>query len=397
MRKFEKYTDFLDNEEFIQWRLTGDETLANFWNDFLQKYPESKESFYCAIDYFSKIKLNKVSLSEEEKLSLQNRIFTTVNKIQKKRKLSRFIYWGTAASISLLLGLAYWNHSTLTSPNDTLRTSPTALIIGQALKSQDICLISGSKTSSFNQDVDVQVHRDGQATVIDGNKKKSKIEISKSTTNKLVVPFGKRSKVTLEDGTTIWLNSGSIFEFPTTFSKSCREVYLTGEMYAEVKRDEAKPFIVHTNKFNIRVYGTKFNISAYGDNQIPSACVLVEGSVGIQSQDTPEIKMKKNDMVICQNHQFTKKQVDVSKYISWKDGYLEFDNTSIIEVLEKIGRYYNLSFDFGDKTALQERTCSGKIYLSENIENVLETISLLSSAEYKKENQTILITVNPKN
>lgn len=106
--------------------------------------------------------------------------------------------------------------------------------------------------------------------------------------------------------------------------------------------------------------------------------------------------MQHNDMVIYQNHQFVKKQVDVSHYTSWKDGYLEFDDTSIIEVLDKIGRYYNLSFDFGNQPLLLQRTCSGKIYLSENLDTVLATISLLSSAEYRKENQIIFITVNPK-
>lgn len=396
MNEFEKYTDFLDNEDFIQWRLTGDNTLADYWDNFLKQHPECEEGFRLAIEHSTKIKLNKVILSDEDKKLLQERIIITSEKIKSKRKIHRFIYWGAAAIICLFLATSYWLQYIPDSSVIEPESSQTALIVGQALKSEDICLISGTKTSSFNQDVNLHVDMNGQATVVEGDNKKSKIEIDKSTTNKLVVPFGKRSKVTLADGTVIWLNSGSILEFPTSFSGNTREVYLTGEMYTEVEKDPKKPFIVHTANFNIRVYGTKFNVSAYNDNETLSSCVLVQGSVGVLSKDMPEIHMAKNEMVVCHNHQFSKTQVDVSKYISWKDGYLEFDNTPITEVLDKIGRYYNLSFKFGDKSLLSERACSGKIYLSDNIDNVLTTISLLSSAEYRKENQTIFITVNPK-
>jgi ferric-dicitrate binding protein FerR (iron transport regulator) len=85
-------------------------------------------------------------------------------------------------------------------------------------------------------------------------------------------------------------------------------------------------------------------------------------------------------------------KVDISQFISWKDGYLSFDKTPITEVLQQIGRYYNLSFDFGNNMNLQKRTCTGKIYLSENMDNVMGTIALLSSTRYEKENNRIYIT-----
>lgn len=67
----------------------------------------------------------------------------------------------------------------------------------------------------------------------------------------------------------------------------------------------------------------------------------------------------------------------------------------MVDVLNRIGRYYNLSFNFGDKKQLIGKRCSGKIYLSDNIDNVLTTISLLYSTDYRKEERTIFISENP--
>ncbi len=58
------------------------------------------------------------------------------------------------------------------------------------------------------------------------------------------------------------------------------------------------------------------------------------------------------------------------------------------EVLKQIGRYYNLSFDFDNDVNLQKRTCTGKIFLSENLDNVMTTVGLLSSTKYIKDNNS---------
>jgi len=88
---------------------------------------------------------------------------------------------------------------------------------------------------------------------------------------------------------------------------------------------------------------------------------------------------------------FDKKTVDVQLYTSWKDGYLTFNDTPISEALKQIGRYYNLSFNFGNNISFEGLTCTGKIILSENLDNVMTTLSLISSTVYKKEGKTIYI------
>ncbi|WP_106831319.1 FecR family protein [Parabacteroides pacaensis] len=393
--KFKKYTDFLQDTDFIRWCLTKDVELEKRWEVFLNRHPEYRDHFKLAVEHWSQVRLNAGSLTSEEKAVLQQRIRTSVYAIKYVRKMRRWIYSGVAACILVLLGITFhWFRPT--ENRDRTENEKPAFIVGQALQAQDICLISGTSAASFKEDIQVKVGEDGSAKIVRANNKEEKIKIKKEILNKLVVPYGKRSKIELADGTRIWLNSGSVLEFPTHFPGSVREIRLSGEMYAEVAEDKSKPFIVHTSGFDVQVYGTRFNVSAYQDDPEPS-CVLVQGHVGIRSATEPEIQMKENDRIVYRNNRMIKTQVEVSSYICWKDGYLEFDEASILDILDRIRRYYNLSFDFGDKAVLQKRKCSGKIYLSDNLDTVLTTLSILSSTEYRKENQTIIITVNPKN
>jgi hypothetical protein len=54
-------------------------------------------------------------------------------------------------------------------------------------------------------------------------------------------------------------------------------------------------------------------------------------------------------------------------------------------------QYYNLSFDIREDINLRDITCTGKIRLSPNLDDVMETVSLLSSTKYKRENNKIYI------
>ncbi|HBX18829.1 MAG TPA: iron dicitrate transport regulator FecR, partial [Porphyromonadaceae bacterium] len=78
-------------------------------------------------------------------------------------------------------------------------------------------------------------------------------------------------------------------------------------------------------------------------------------------------------------------------FISWKNGYLTFEDTPVIEALKQIERYYNLSFNFDEEVSFQGLTCTGKIILSDNLDNVMTTLALISSTTYKKEDTQIYI------
>jgi ferric-dicitrate binding protein FerR (iron transport regulator) len=163
-----------------------------------------------------------------------------------------------------------------------------------------------------------------------------------------------------------------------------------GEIYLEVVKDR-KPFIVNTSDMNITVYGTAFNVSAYADRHTPSV-VLVEGKVGVKNTlSGEEMMMMPKEMVSLQNNRLNRETVDIRKYTSWKDGYLLLDRTPVTEVLKYMEQYYNLSFDIKENVNLRDITCTGKIYLTPNLDDIMKTVSLLSSTKYTRENNKIYI------
>ena len=95
---------------------------------------------------------------------------------------------------------------------------------------------------------------------------------------KVEAPQGSTTKMTLPDGTKVWLNAGSRIEYSQGFGVNDRHVQLTGEGYFEVHRNESMPFI--SSALKLRVLGTKFDFRDYPSDH--SAMVsLDEGSVAV--------------------------------------------------------------------------------------------------------------------
>lgn len=96
----------------------------------------------------------------------------------------------------------------------------------------------------------------------------------------LVTQKGIRSQVVLPDGSRVWLNAGSVLDYPKQFTGKTRDVQLKGEAYFEITKDGKKPFFVHTKAFSIKVLGTGFNVRAYADED-SAVTALVHGSVEV--------------------------------------------------------------------------------------------------------------------
>lgn len=385
-----QHKDFLTNRDFIAWRLTGDPSLEVFWEEYISAHPEEKEAFEKAIHEFHKIKLNKQTLPTIEEEQLLDRIHTSAGKAKRNKQIFHWKRYVAAASILLMAGISFY---LLYQPKED-KTSLLSdnMIVWENLEEKEISLITDKETTTFSNDIRVHLDENGSTIVEEIGSQTSKVVgTGKTNMNKLIVPYGKRSQLTLADGTQVWINSGSVLEFPSAFTGNTREISLIGEMYLEVAKDAEKPFLVQTKEMQVQVHGTQFNVSTYHETAQPSV-VLVEGSVSVKSPSvTDEIQLSPNDMLTLVDNRFEKKQVDVSRYTSWKDGYLLLNRTPMNEVIHLIERYYNLSFRTSRINNLEELTCTGKIYLSEDVNNVMETITLLSNTKYKRENKTIYL------
>ena len=203
---------------------------------------------------------------------------------------------------------------------------------------------------------------------------------------------GQRGSVTLSDGTLVSLNSESSITLPDRFKSDVREVYLNGEAFFEVAKNEEKPFKIYVNGTVIEVLGTSFAVRAFPDDESVRTTV-VEGLVSFRSQDediSEGVLLSAGDL-----GEFNLKRKKISKefienlepYISWKEGYLTFEQASMTEVRKQLERKYDIEVVFEDSNIeLLELTAELK---SRSLRNVLETISLSLGLEFELDQEIV--------
>lgn len=201
--------------------------------------------------------------------------------------------------------------------------------------------------------------------------------------NTITVPYGKRFELSLSDGTRVHLNAGTSIKFPVAFvNGKQREVFLKGEAFFEVARDEKHPFIVNTDDLDIEVLGTQFNVSAYGNSELEQV-VLLEGSVKVKNEAQEVLILNPDQMASSNGKWLHKSSVTAADRISWKDGYLTLNkNTSTVEAIALLERYYHINIHSEGEQDPEKIVGSGKIFLSDKVENVITTLSLLTSNTY---------------
>ncbi|MDT7830339.1 DUF4974 domain-containing protein [Pricia sp. S334] len=214
--------------------------------------------------------------------------------------------------------------------------------------------------------------------------------------NTLSVPYKKQFKLILGDGTKVHLNAGTTLKYPVQFkSGSEREVFLDGEGYFEVARDQEHPFIVNTNALNIQVLGTEFNVSAYSDD-VNISTVLVEGSVGFFERDETfdAIKSQRLDPGHIANWQkkdgsMQIEETDTDLYTGWMEGKIIFNHTPFKKIRKILERNYNVVISNGYEELDEVRFTAS--FDTETIEQVLHTFSKNYPMRYTVDDREIVI------
>lgn len=378
--------NFLQDEDFIRWRLFQTKESGDYWLTFRIEHPHLEEALLEAIRQFSSVEINKHHLSETEKQRIYRSLLQNVSHHKQRRLMARI----SSAAAVLMIALLSVLYVTQKDDRRELQQWENDVIVGKALPEEEIYLIAAGKRINLARNVHIGLTDDGKAVITDSIASMKELMLDKNKLNKLVVPYGKRSNLTLSDGTEVWLNSGTQLDFPSKFNGKTREIHVDGEIFIDVAHNTKIPFIVHAQDMDILVQGTSFNISAYSDEHRKTV-VLVEGRVNIGKGNSQLAELMPNEKIDITGNNIRKESVEVSAYISWKKGMLEFNATPMSEILKKIGRYYNVQFDSNSDIQLNDQTCSGKLFLSNNLDSVMRSVSILSSTEYKRENNIIHI------
>ncbi len=199
------------------------------------------------------------------------------------------------------------------------------------------------------------------------------------------VPMGSRSEVTLPDGTTVILNSGSELRYPPFFVEGKREVTLSGEAFFKVKSDSTYPFFVRTSDFDVQVTGTQFNVCTY-DDDFNSSVTLREGKVGVQFSGKSEfvnIVPGQQLNLNRENRRYHIEEVEVETETAWKEGEFRFKEIAFPELVKRLERWYDVKL-YHSSPELDKMLYSGNFKNQETIWQVLDALKLTSPIDYKK-------------
>ncbi|MDP4679803.1 MAG: FecR domain-containing protein [Cyclobacteriaceae bacterium] len=196
---------------------------------------------------------------------------------------------------------------------------------------------------------------------------------------------GQKYSIVLSDGTKVRLNSESKLVFPQKFTGDKREVELVGEAFFDVARNEKMPFIVKTSRLNTEVLGTSFNIKAYSNQK--TTVSVATGKVKVNAIDNGP----KESVFLLPNQQvvydpaasYLKKiNIDLEKFIAWKDDVILFDEISFGEAAAILEKWYNVKITF-EQPILSKCDILRSSYKNESLENVLKSLKFIQGIDFQ--------------
>jgi len=297
------------------------------------------------------------------------------NNTQKKARLFRRVVALAASMVAaVFLLLFFWNEQDAAVPVQGIETVKAPDVHGVNIQ---LVLADNQAISLEGEDAEIAYKNDGieinsQTTELpkDQNRKQDEAAI---IYNQLVVPQGKRSKLTLADGTQMWVNASTRVVYPVAFNGKMREIYVDGEVFLDVTHKEQCPFVVKTKTFVAEVLGTTFNVMAY-ENDTEKSLVLVSGSIRVRSDNKNEVRLVPNEMFTYANGSTQVEHVEVEDYISWISGIYQYESENLEVILKRLSRYYGI--EISCDPAVTRLKCSGKLDLKDNLNEVLNGIAL---------------------
>jgi len=403
-----------DSERLIFWmELNKPENAIEIKAIFLElSYGTEESSFYNPEEWEEMIPsiltAGKAERSDKVyKLRSSDSVESPVCSIAPKR---RKLTWAAAAAILILLATgSYFFFS-------TMKANQMAIAPVQGMSKNDVAPGS-SKAILYlanGQKINLDSAHNGQLASLSGTKviktDSGKLLYASANENDLIpaglntlsTPRGGIYQITLPDGTQAWLNAGSSITYPTRFVKKQRDVSITGEVYFEVAKDVAHPFIVSLpaktkdqresgSWMQVEVLGTHFNINAYNSNENNLArTTLLEGSVKVLAHGASRmIKPGEQASASLGSPRIgVSDKVDVGKVIAWKNGEIALNNSSVEQIMQEISRWYDVDIKYAGR--IPNKGFYGSIDRTVPLSSVLKALEAYG-VKTKLEGKTIIV------
>lgn len=343
--------------------------------------------------------------SKKADLNLVNDIEVALDQYQlgqrRKNKPAKIIRWTIflriAASFIIFIaaGVAIY-FSLRSSDQSALAVVPEKKVENDVLPggNKAILTLSDGYAISLDDAKNGQLAQQGNAQIAklgNGQVVYSVIEGKQSEVvfNTLTTPRGGQFRLTLPDGSQVWLNSASSVKYPTAFIDRQRKVEISGEAYFEIAHNPSKPFIVSVNGMNVKVLGTHFNINAY-DDEASVKTTLLEGSVSLKKADVVATLTPGQQAQLGNSGKIKViDNVDIDQVVAWKNGYFSFNRADLQTVMRQIARWYDVDISYEGK--IPERQFGGKIDRNSNAAEVLKILQE-TKVHFRIEGRKIIVT-----
>jgi ferric-dicitrate binding protein FerR (iron transport regulator) len=347
--------DFINDDAFVNWVLQPDSKSDAHWRAFLLQYPHKHHEVDQARAFVHMMKFKDAELDDIAIVKLKSAIDLSI--LEDDRPSAK-------QDITPEQSVRFFN-------NTVLKIAASISIIA----------IAGLATW-------YSIGKKGDEHFANGIKLPENSEVVTSEK-------GKRSMLTLEDGTQVWLNADSHLAYSTDFtSGTTREVFLEGEAFFEVTENKDKPFIVNTGSLSVKVLGTAFNVKSF-EKDATVETTLVHGKVQIETSvndnnvflfpNQQAVFVKQSGQVIVQN------QIEAMEYVGWKSGKLYFKNETFGAIVRELERWYDVKIHLEGKQLL-ECSFSAKID-NKPLEEVLELFKATGpSLNYRIEGNEVFIS-----
>ena len=329
---------------------------------------------------------------------IYNGLLYRVNKHKTKHKVYSIARYLSAAAVLIIVGVAAYLFLNKSDRKDQSLagnivpgTNTATLTLGDGRKIN----LSDAENGALVEQTGIQITKsaDGQLLykVQDAGEG---VGQSKLAYNTVETPKGGQYQIILPDGTKVWLNAASSLKFPLSFASSVdRKVELNGEAYFEVRKDKSHPFKVINEGQEVEVLGTHFNVNGYKDEGAIKT-TLLEGSVKVVSTygvNGDEVIIRPGEQAVLTKRGIEVVKKDVDQVVDWKNGDFIFQKESLKDVMNKIGRWYNVKVVY-DQDVNQKLTFSGQMSRSNSISEILKSLESTDEIKFEIKESTIKVT-----
>jgi ferric-dicitrate binding protein FerR (iron transport regulator) len=326
--------DFINDDEFVNWVLQPNENSESYWSKFIVAHPNKVALIDEARDFLLLMHFRDAKPDDRSIIKMKSNIDLAIAGSSQDANDSLIFYkntWFKIAAVFVIFAIASVLTLMSQKGNDAIR------FIAQ--------------TPAPEQDVTIQTAK------------------------------GKRSVITLDDSTQVWLNADSKIVYSKKFLPGeKRIVFLEGEAFFDVAEDKSRPFVVNASGMSVVVLGTAFNVKAF-KNDPSIETTLLRGEVAIQTGNNQKenitlrpnqqaVYVKKSKQVILENH------VEAADYASWKEGQLYFKDETFKTIAQELERWYDIEITISDK-----RSENCRFSANMNNKTLEEVLELFATSE----------------